>query len=131
MAEEDLLEYVQSRPTGKYSRRLWFLYEFLTGRALELDDVRQGNYIELLEPDEYYTVTPARQVRRQRINDNLPGDRLFCPTVRRTSALRNFETADLPKRCRQVVAAYSPELLKRALGYLYAKETKPPSRLNT
>lgn len=123
-AEEDFLEYVRSRPTGKYARRLWFLYEFLTGKTLPMDDVKQGNYIDLLEPDEYYTVTPAHQVRRQRINDNLPGDRRFCPTVRRTDTLRDFETADLPGRCRQVVSAYSPEVLKRALGYLYMKETK-------
>jgi Fic family protein len=44
--------------------------------------------------------------------------------VRRTDALRNFEAADLPNRCRQVVSEYSPEVLKRALGYLYTKETK-------
>jgi Fic family protein len=44
--------------------------------------------------------------------------------VRRTNALRNFEIADLPERCRQVVAAYSQDLLRRAIGYLYAKETK-------
>ena len=123
-AEKDILEYVQSKPTGKYARRLWFLYEFLTGKTLPLDDLKRGNYIDLLEPDEYYTVIPARQVRRQRINDNLLGDSRFCPTVRRTDTLRDFETADLPKRCRQVVSAYSPELLKRALGYLYTKETK-------
>ena len=124
IAEEDFLEYLQSKPTGKYARRLWFLYEFLTGKTLPLDDVKRGNYIDLLEPNKYYTVTPARQVRRQRINDNLLGDRRFCPTVRHTDTLRNFETADLPKRCRQVVSNYSPELLKRALGYLYTKETK-------
>jgi hypothetical protein len=74
IAEEDFREYILSKPTGKYARRLWFLYEFLTGKTLPLDNVKQGNYIDLLEPDEYYTVTPARQVRRQRINDNLPGD---------------------------------------------------------
>ena len=91
---------------------------------LPLDDVKQGNYIDLLEPDEYYTVTPARQIRRQRVNDNLLGGSRFCPTVRRTDTLRNFETADLPKRCRQVISPYSPELLKRALGYLYTRETK-------
>ena len=124
VAEEDFLEYVRSKPTGKYARRLWYLYEFLTGKTLPLDDVKRGNYIDLLESDEYYTVTPARQVRRQRINDNLLGDRRFCPTVRRTDTLRDFETADLPERCRQVVSAYSPELLRRALGYLYTKETK-------
>lgn len=124
LAEEDFLAYVRSRPTGKYARRLWFLYEMLTGKTLPLDDVRRGNYIDLLESHEYYTVTTARQVRRQRINDNMLGDNRFCPTVRRTDVLRDFEKADLPKRCRQVVSAYAPELLKRALSYLYTKETK-------
>lgn len=124
MAEQELLGYVRSKPTGKYARRLWFLYEFLTGKTLPLEDLRQGNYIDLLGPNEYYTVTPARQVRRQRINDNLLGDRRFCPMVWRTNTLRDFEMADLPKRCRQVVSSYSPEVLKRAVGYLYTKETK-------
>ena len=122
--EEDLLEYIRSKPTGKYARRVWFLFEFLTGNTLPLDDLKQGNYINLLEPDEYYTVIPVRQVRRQRINDNLLGDDRFCPTVRRTDTLRDFETADLTGRCRQVVAGYSAAILKRALGYLYTKETK-------
>jgi hypothetical protein len=122
--EEDFLEYIRSKPTGKYARRLWFLYEFLTGKKLPLDDLKQGNYIDLLEPAEYYTVTPARKVRRQRVNDNLPGDIRFCPMVRHTDTLRDFETADLPQRCRQVVSGYSPAILKRALGYLYTKETK-------
>ena len=122
--EKAFVEYVRSKPTGKYARRLWFLYEFLTGKTLPLGDVKRGNYIDLLDPGKYYTITPARQVRRQRINDNLPGDHRFCPMVRRTDTLRDFEIADFPKRCRHVVSIYSPELLKRALGYLYTKETK-------
>lgn len=121
----DLLIHFRSKPTGKYARRLWFLYEFLTGKTLPLEDLKRGNYVDLLEPDEYYTITPIRrQVRRQRINENLLGDSRFCPTVRRIDTLRDFETADLPGRCRQVLAGYSDELLKRALGYLYNKETK-------
>ena len=122
--QEPILEYVRSKPTGKYARRIWFLYEFLTGKNLPLDNLKMGNYVDLLEADEYYTVTAARPVRRQRINDNLLGNRRFCPMVRRTDTLHNFEKADLPKRCRQVVSAYSPELLKRALVYLYTRETK-------
>jgi len=124
ITEKDFLEYVGSIPTGKYARRLWFLYEFLTGKTLPLDDVKQGNYVDLLDPFKYYTVTPVRRVRRQRINDNLLGDSRFCPMVRRTDVLSDFEAADLPNLCRQVVASYPPELLKRALGYLYTKETK-------
>jgi len=124
VTEKDFLEYIGSIPTGKYARRLWFLYEFLTGKTLPLDDVKQGNYVDLLDPFKYYTVTPVRRVRRQRINDNLLGDSRFCPMVRRTDVLSDFEAADLPNLCRQVVASYPPELLKRALGYLYTKETK-------
>ena len=122
--QEALLEYVRSKPTGKYVRRLWFLYEFLTGKTLPLDDLKQGNYVNLIEPDEYYTVTTVRQIRRQRVNDNLLGGSRFCPMIRRTDILRDLEKADLPQRCRQVISGYSPELVKRALFYLYTKETK-------
>jgi hypothetical protein len=121
---EDFMDYVRSKPTGKYARRLWFLYEFLTGTSLRIDDLKRGNYIDLLDPDQYYTVTAARKVRRQRINDNLLGEGRFCPMIRRTDILRGFEASDLPGRCRKVMSGYSPELLKRALSYLYSKETK-------
>ena len=124
MPEDDLLAYVRSRPTGKYARRLWFLYEFLTDRKLALDDLKQGNYVDLLEPGAFYTVESSRRARRQRINDNLLGDRRFCPTVRRTDILRDFDADDLPARCREIVSRYAPALLKRTLGYLYARETK-------
>lgn len=120
----EMTAYVQSRPTGKYARRLWFLYELLTGERLPHDDVAQGNYVELLDPDLYYTTEPARRARRQRILDNLLGDERFCPTVRRTDALRRFEAADLPGRCRRIVTSYPPALLRRAVSYLYTKETR-------
>ncbi len=123
-SEANLLDYIRSKPTGKYARRLWFLYEFLTGRTLPLDDLRSGNYIALLDPDAYFTVEPARPVRRQRINDNLPGEPRFCPTMRRTDTLRDAEMDRLYTRCREVVSRYPPQLLKRALSYLYTRETK-------
>ena len=124
MPADNLLSYVRSRPTGKYARRLWFLYELLTDRRLPLDDLRQGNYVDLLDPEAYFTVASPRRARRQRVNDNLLGDHRFCPTVRRTGVLRDFEAADLPARCRRIASRYAPGLLKRALGYLYARETK-------
>ncbi len=124
MPPAEVLAYVQSKPTGKYARRLWYLYELLTGTRLAIDDVERGNYVDLLDTERYYTVAPGRPVRRQRINDNLLGTARFCPTIRRSEALRAFEQADLSQRCRAVVSRYSPELLKRAMSYLYTKETK-------
>lgn len=124
VAMEEILGYIQSKPIGKYARRTWFLYEFLTGGRLPLEDLTKGNYIDLLEKDDYYTTIRPRPVRRQRINDNLPGEARFCPTIRRTEALMAFERADLPERCRKVVSGYPPHLLKRAMSYLYTKETR-------
>ena len=124
VSAEEFLDFVRSKPIGKYARRLWYLYELLTGTSLQVDDLKRGNYIDLLDPDQYYTVTSARPVRRQRINDNLLGEARFCPTIRRTELLQGFEATDLSKRCRKVVSGYPPELLKRALRYLYSKETK-------
>jgi len=120
--EKNLLDYIRTRPTGKYARRLWFLYEFLTGKTLPLKDLDRGNYVDLLDPERYYTVAEPRRVRRQRINNNLLGDSRFCPAVRRTDTLKGFEQADLPGRCRKVVSGYPLELLKRAIDYLYTKE---------
>ena len=124
--EVKFLAYVESKPTGKYSRRLWFLYEWLTGLQLPIADLNmRTTYIDLLDPQQYFTITsPVRQVRRQRINDNLLGDNQFCPIIRRTETLRRFEAANLTQRCQQIVSAYKPKLLKRALSYLYTKETK-------
>jgi len=120
----EITAYVKSKPTGKYARRIWYLYELIMGERLPLEDLKRGSYVDLLKPDAYITTDSARQVRRQRINDNLLGDGRFCPTVRRTEAIQHFMEADLKERCQQVLADYPVELLKRALSYLYTKETK-------
>ncbi len=120
---EDVAAYIRTKPTGKYTRRIWYLYELLTGRRLPLEDVTRGNYVDMLEEDLYYTAAQV-PVRRQRVNDNLLGEARFCPLVRRTAVLAALEKKDLPGKCREVLAAYPRELLKRALSYMYTKETK-------
>ena len=125
VTQSDVLAYVRSKPMGMYVRRTWYLYEFLTGRRLPLEDLPpRGSYVDLLDPSAYYTTTPSRRVRRQRINDNLLGDSRHCPMVRRTEGLRAHEAADLSRKCREVASGYPQGLLSRALGYLYEKETK-------
>jgi hypothetical protein len=121
---DKIAAWISSKPTGKYARRIWFLYEFLSGRELPLPDLTKGNYVALLEADRYYTAAPGRRVRRQRVIDNLLGGANFCPIIRRTEKLVAMERIDLREECEAVVNAYPPELLKRALSYLYSKETK-------
>lgn len=122
-SQDELASYIGAKPMGKYARRIWYLYEVLTGSRLPLADLKRGNYIDLLDPERYYT-SAGRPVGRQRIRDNLLGDARFCPIVRRTDRLKTFEQANLDERCRHVMAGYPEDLLKRVLQYLYTKETK-------
>lgn len=121
---DEIAAWITSKPTGKYARKIWFLYEFLTGLRLPIKDIVKGNYTELLEPDRYFTAIPGRRVQRQRIIDNLLGGKNFCPVIRRTEKLETMDEVGLLKRCEEVVTSYPSDLLRRALSYLYNKETK-------
>jgi Fic/DOC family len=118
-----LTAYIQSKPTSAYARRIWFLYEEFSGRQLNLPDVTQGNYVELLDPQEYYVGPPTRSPRH-RVNVNLLGTLGFSPMIRRTRKLQAAEDRKVEQRCRKVIEAIPPELYARALQFLYTKETK-------
>lgn len=122
--ETDIIHYIQSKPTGKYARRIWFFYEFLTGNQLPIKALNTGNYIEALESENYYTLNPGQKVQKQRIINNLLGDNTFCPIVRKTDKLKIINYESMQKKCEQVIKSYPHALLKRALNYLYTKETK-------
>ena len=122
--EEEIITYIQDKPTGKYVRRLWYFYEFLMSRELPIEDLKQGNYVDLLETNRYYTISNPQSIKRQRVRDNLLGDNNFCPIVRKTEKLKAYEALNLSQKSKDIVTKYPNKLLKRALSYLYTKETK-------
>lgn len=121
---DQLVAYIQSKPTSSYARRIWFLYEQFSGRRLDLPDATQGNYVDLLDDRGYYTGKSATGSRRHRVNLNLLGTLDFSPLVRRTKALKAAEAKQLEQNCRKAIEAIPPELYARALQFLYTKETK-------
>jgi hypothetical protein len=122
--QDEISNYIKSKPTGKYARRIWFFYEYLTDQLLPIEDVIQGNYVEALESKQYHTLENGYKSKRHRIVDNLLGNKQFCPIVRKTDHLKKMEAVDLRKKCEDLVASYPSEILRRALAYLYKKETK-------
>lgn len=113
---------IQEKPTGIYRRRLWFLFEWLTGQTLDLPDAQSGNYIPLLDPAQYVTVTGSHS-RRHRVINNLLGDTDFCPMIRRTEVLDGFVSEHLDQAAQHLIEGISPDLLQRAVNYLFTKET--------
>ncbi len=71
----DIAARVRAEPTGSFSRRAWFLYETFTGRTLDLEDARMGNYVEALDP-ERHIVANRRNIPPHRVVDNLLGGAL-------------------------------------------------------
>ena len=122
IAVEDMVAHITEKPTGRYSRMLWWLFEEFAGVRLDLPDAGSGNYVDLLDSDVYVT-GPVRKVKRQRINVNLLGSIHFSPMVRR-KGLGDWNEEKLRGRCEEIAREYPPEIFERAVRYLYAKESK-------
>lgn len=121
---EELVRYIKTKPTDKQARRIWHLYEFLTGKQLALDDLKKfSRYDTLLDEKQYFTGN-KKASKRHKIHDNLLGNRLYCPKVRRTPVFEQFIGAKLDERCQAVLRQFLEDILQRALDYLYTKETK-------
>ncbi|OKL40008.1 Fic family protein [Pontibacter flavimaris] len=120
---EEIAAYVAGSPTGKYARKIGFLYEFLTGRQVALAEAIGGNYVDLLEEEKYFTGKIVK-VRKWRINNNLLGPAAFCPIVRKTSALAEVLQHDLRQQVAQLKESYDLVTFSRAIQYLYSKETR-------
>lgn len=86
MDKDELRSYILNNPSGRYSRRIGFLYEWLTGELLEAEFEVNGNYIDLLDSSKYITGTIQKN-SRWRINDNLLGGVDFCPVIRRNASI--------------------------------------------
>lgn len=114
---------VAAAPTGIPSRRAWFLYEWLTGRTLDLPDAQNVAAIDVLDPKAYFTAKP-RLSRRHRVRDNLLGTSRFCPVIRRTKTLADFIHRALADKARETVGRTGGHLVARAASFLLLADSR-------
>ena len=114
---------VRATPTGTYARRVWFLYEWLTGRTLDLPALGKGTYTPAVDPKLQWAIEGTNSPRH-RVRNNLPGTPEFCPLVFRTEKLEEFVSANLTERARAVVADVPRDLLARTAAFLLLKDSK-------
>ena len=117
------MSYIRESPSGKYSRRIGFLYEFLTDNSIAQEQPLSGNYIELLDQERYITGSVHRNVK-WKIYDNLPGNQQYCPIVRRTKKLESLLEINIREKMEDLQKSYSPDAFFRAARWLYNKETR-------
>ena len=114
---------VRAAPTGIPARRAWYLYEILTGRALDVDDAPGAAAIDLLDPEAYFTGKP-RLSKRHRVRDNLLGTGRFCPVIRRTKPLTEFLALDLAAKARETVGRTGAHLVARAASFMLLADSR-------
>ena len=114
---------VRAKPTGSYSRRIWFLYEWLMRTRLNLPDADKGTYDPVIDPDQQWAIA-GENSPRHRVRNNLPGTPEFCPLVFRTPALKEFAAMDLTHRAQEVVANVPKDILARTAAFLLLKDSR-------
>jgi len=123
MPPKVLQDLIAAAPTGIPSRRAWFLYEWLTGRTIDISDAQSVAAIDALDPKDYFTAKP-RLSRRHRVRDNLLGTRTFCPVIRRTKTLADFVDLALAGKAREIVGRTGGQLVSRATSFLLLADSR-------
>ncbi|MET4330843.1 Fic family protein [Bradyrhizobium sp. i1.15.2] len=121
--EDQIADLVRQKPTGLYTRRIWFLHEWLLERQLNLPAADKVSYVDAVDTELQYA-TSGRNSARHRVRNNLPGTLEFCPLVFKTAALSEFIAQDLKERARVVVSQVPKDLLARTAAFLLLKDSK-------
>lgn len=119
----EIVDLVRVKPTGIYTRRVWFLYEWLLGRKLDLPDADKVSYVDAVDTKLQFAGN-GQNSTRHRVCNNLPGTPKFCPLVFRTAALEQFIASDLKARAQAVVNNVPKDLLARTAAFLLLKDSK-------
>ena len=120
---DEIEEIVKREPNGRYARKIWFLYEYLLEKRLDIADLTQGNFVDLLDGKLQYA-GPSRSSKRHRVRNNLPGVRDFCPLIRRTVKLDELIGKKLSERAMETIGKIHPDVLLRAAAFLLLEDSK-------
>jgi len=122
--ELELTQLVSIEPTGQYSRRLWFLIEWLLGKKLDkIPNLTKKSYVEAVDTKLQYAVTGIKSPRHLVIN-NLPGTINFCPLIRKTDKLTSFIEQNLSEKKEIYLKGIRKSILQRASAFLLLKDSK-------
>ena len=120
----EIQNWVNQQSESKYARQAAFLYEWLTNDILDSNVPSKASYVPLLDERLQFGISEGDKSQKFRIINNLPGNQNFCPIVWKTEFLKEIVNNNLKLRTQETLAKYDADLLRRAAGYLYLKETQ-------
>ncbi len=123
-SEDQLTQLVNFETTGQYSRRIWFVIEWLMGKELQgKENLSKRSYIPVVDSSQQYSIEGIKSPRHLIIN-NLPGTPEFCPLIKKTEKLENYINADLSQRKNDYLKGIRKDIIQRASAFLLLKDSK-------
>ncbi|MCH7784803.1 MAG: Fic family protein [Bacteroidetes bacterium] len=123
-SENILAQLVSIEPTGIYSRRIWFLVEWLLGKELtEISSLTKKSYVDLIDTKLQYAINGTKS-SRYLVTNNLPGTINFCPLIKKTPTLEKYLDANLSAKKNEYLKGIKKTVLQRASAFLLLKDSK-------
>ena len=111
-------------PTGQYTRRMWFIIEWILGEELKgKENLTKKGYVPVIDTELQYAIKGEKSPRHLVIN-NLPGNSDFCPLINRTDKLEQYIKADLSRRKRNYLKGIRKDIVQRASAFMLLKDSK-------
>lgn len=124
LSESHMIELLQIEPLGQYTRRIWFLYEWMQQTTLALADLKMGNFVKLVDEKQQYAIQNGKRSSRHRIINNLPGTVNFCPLIRKTEKLEGYLKEGLSAKKDEFMQGVRKGILQRASAFLLLKDSR-------
>lgn len=121
---QQLAKLVNLEPSGQYSRRIWFLLEWLLGVELpDVPNLTRKTYITVVDTKLQFAVEGVKSQRHLVIN-NLPGTIDFCPLISKTKILIDYIEKNITAQNNSFLSKIHKEVIQRASAFLLLKDSK-------
>src|SRR5665648_776475 len=120
---DTITDLIQIEPLSQYSRRIWFIYEWLYNRKLDIPDLNSGNFVPLIDDRIQFNIEGKRSSRHRIIN-NLPGTPDFCPLIYKTKKLQEYIESNFQDKKNTFINSIHKEVMQRAASFLLLKDSK-------
>lgn len=121
---EEITAIIKTEPTGQYTRKIWFLYEWLMQEKLPISDLTFKNFIPVIDETLQYASGKDINSPRHRIRNNLPGTINFCPLIDKTAKLESYIQENLSEKTNAVIKGVHKDILLRTSAFLLLKDSK-------
>ena len=124
LSNDELLALISIAPLGRYSRRIWFLLEWVSGTLIVgKSDITKKSYVPAVDTKLQFAISGIKSPRHLVLN-NLPGTNKFCALIRKTEKLEQHVSKNYAEENKKQLAGIRKDIIQRASAFLLLKDSK-------